>query len=630
MHVLVLILPLLNSLICGFLGFFLGSLGCAISSIFFLGVTCLVSWYLFYSCVLLGEGYSIFLLPWIHSGCLNCDWALLIDPLSATMLIVVTTVSFFVHIYSSEYMGADPHTPRFFCYISLFTFFMVSLVSADNFLQLFFGWEGVGVCSYLLISFWYTRLRATKAALKAVLVNRVADVFIVLALGLGFSLFNSLNFHVVFSLTSLLVVEHPNLISCFCILLFLGAMGKSAQLGLHTWLPDAMEGPTPVSALIHAATMVTAGVFLVIRCSSVFEYSGVALHIVSIIGALTAFIAATIALVQHDIKKIIAYSTCSQLGYMFFSCGLSNYATGLFHLFNHAFFKALLFLSAGSIIHGMGDEQDMRRLGGAATLMPATYSCVLLGSLSLGGFPFLSGFYSKDFILETAIGAYTIEGMFAYWLGSITAFLTAFYSFRLLYVAFIQESSAPKPIAAATHEPGLPMLFPMGALSVGSIFSGFFFKDLFIGLGTPAWGVSIFVSPTHAYEFGAEFAPYVFKAVPLIFSLLGIGLVLVFYGRMGLFISRLWLSIPLVLSLLGKKWYFDSFYNRIFVLPSLLGGYSIFFKLLDKGLIELLGPTGAVSVVTWLSSRIKSLQSGFIHSYVTLLVLGLVILFFIP
>lgn len=396
-------------------------------------------------------------------------------------------------------------------------------------------------------------MKATKAALKAVLVNRVADVFIVLALGLGFSVFHTLNFNAVFALTPSLAVEHPYLLSCFCLLLFLGAMGKSAQLGLHTWLPDAMEGPTPVSALIHAATMVTAGVFLVIRCSCIFEYSGLALNVVAIIGALTAFVAATIALVQHDIKKVIAYSTCSQLGYMFFACGLSNYATGLFHLFNHAFFKALLFLSAGSIIHGMGDEQDMRRLGGAAFLMPATYSCVLLGSLSLGGFPFLSGFYSKDFILETAVGSYTLEGTFAYWLGSITAFLTAFYSFRLLYIAFVQESGAPQKVAAAAHEPGVAMLLPMGALSVGSIFSGFVFKDLFIGLGTSAWGASIFVSPAHAFEFGAEFVPYFFKAIPLVFSLTGILAALLIYGKMGKAISQAWLFAPTLLSLLGKK-----------------------------------------------------------------------------
>ena len=336
------------------------------------------------------------------------------DALSSAMLIVVTTVSLFVHIYSTEYMGSDPHLCRFLCYISFFTFFMNALVTANNFIQLFFGWEGVGLCSYLLISFWYTRIQATKAALKAVLVNRVADVFIVLALGVSFSMFQSLSLDAVFALTPWTAEDNVTRIDLLCALLFLGAMGKSAQLGLHTWLPDAMEGPTPVSALIHAATMVTAGVFLVIRCSPLFEYSNTVLGVITLIGALTAFVSATIALVQHDAKKVIAYSTCSQLGYMFFVCGLSHYGAGLFHLFNHAFFKALLFLSAGSLIHGMGDEQDVRKLGGVARLMPVTYTCVLLGSLSLAGFPFLSGFYSKDFMLEVAAGSFTVRGEFAY------------------------------------------------------------------------------------------------------------------------------------------------------------------------------------------------------------------------
>lgn len=387
-----------------------------------------------------------------------------------------------------------------------------------------------------------------------------------------------------------------------------------------------MEGPTPVSALIHAATMVTAGVFLVIRCSPIFEYSSLALCVVAVVGALTAFVSATIALVQHDVKKVIAYSTCSQLGYMFFACGLSNYGVGLFHLFNHAFFKALLFLSAGSLIHGMGDEQDMRRLGGTAQLMPATYACVLLGSLSLGGFPFLSGFYSKDFILETAAGSYTLSGGLAYWLGSITAFLTAFYSFRLLYLAFVQSPGALKPVAMAAHEPGPAMLLPMAGLSVGSIFSGFFFRDLFIGLGTCSFSGPVLVSPTNAYEFGAEYAPYAFKSAPLFLSLAGTALALLVYSRFGEAISRFWLFSRPLLSLLGKKWYFDSFYNRAFVLPALLSGYRVFFRILDKGFIERMGPTGAAPTVFAISKTAKSIQSGYLHTYVTLIVAFFVII----
>jgi proton-translocating NADH-quinone oxidoreductase chain L len=319
-------------------------------------------------------------------------------------------------------------------------------------------------------------------------------------------------------------------------------MGKSAQLGLHTWLPDAMEGPTPVSALIHAATMVTAGVFLVIRCSPIFEYSSYALNIIAIVGALTAFVSATIALTQHDIKKVIAYSTCSQLGYMFFACGLSNYYVGLFHLFNHAFFKALLFLSAGSVIHSMRDEQDMRRLGGVSNTMPITYICVLIGSLSLSGFPFLSGFYSKDVILETALGSYTVTGYFAFWLGSVTAFLTAFYSFRLFYIGFMQETSSLRSIVTGSHESGIAIIVPLTTLALGSIFSGYYFRDVFIGLGSDVFAGSIFVKPESLFLLNAEFIPFFYKSVPLVFSLTGIFLSILLYSRYGYVFSSFWLS----------------------------------------------------------------------------------------
>ena len=403
-------------------------------------------------------------------------------------------------------------------------------------------------------------------------------------------------------------------------------MGKSAQLGLHTWLPDAMEGPTPVSALIHAATMVTAGVFLVVRCSSLFEYSSFSLSVIAVVGALTAFVAATIALLQHDIKKVIAYSTCSQLGYMFFSCGLSNYGAGLFHLFNHAFFKALLFLSAGSLIHGWGDEQDMRRLGGSARIMPATYSCVLLGSLSLGGFPFLSGFYSKDFILETAAGAYTVSGSFAYTLGSVTALLTSFYSFRLIFLAFVRPPSAPRTVAAAAHEPGLAMLFPMAVLSVGSIFSGYLFKDMFIGLGSSFTSSFAYVSPERCYDLGAEFAPFTYKFAPAVLSLSGVLLALLVYSYAASGVSRLVLGMRPVTTLLWDKWHFDKAYNRMFVTPALTLGYTVFFRSLDKGFIEQVGPTGIGRLTFKLSKATKYLQSGYIHSYLTLMIGGMVLL----
>ena len=360
------------------------------------------------------------------------------------MLIVVTFISFLVHIYSIGYMSADPHIPRFMSYLSLFTFFMLILISANNFVQMFVGWEGVGLCSYLLINFWFSRIQANKAAIKAMLVNRVGDFGLALGIIAIYSLFKSVDYSIVFAMSKhfessifqVLNLEF-NYLTIICILLFIGAIGKSAQLGLHTWLPDAMEGPTPVSALIHAATMVTAGIFLLARCSPLFEYAPNALIFVAIIGALTAFFAAATGLLQNDIKRVIAYSTCSQLGYMVFACGLSNYSVGIFHLANHAFFKALLFLSAGSVIHALSDEQDMRKMGGLRKLLPFTYAMIFIGSLSLMGFPFLTGFYSKDVILELTYAKYTSLSYIIYWLGTISAFLTAFYSIRLIYLVFL-------------------------------------------------------------------------------------------------------------------------------------------------------------------------------------------------
>ena len=634
MYTLICLFPLLNSILSGLFGWYLGKRGCVVLSISLLSLTALFSWIAFFDVVFGGQAYNIVLFTWIHSGYMEVNWCLFLDSLSVTMLIVVTSVAALVHIYSTEYMGEDPHICRFLSYISLFTFCMILLVTADNLIQLFFGWEGVGLCSYLLISFWYTRIKANKAALKAVIINRVADVFIVLALGVCFVTYGSLKFEVMFSLTPLIeghtftfLTQEINTITLICILLFLGAMGKSAQIGLHTWLPDAMEGPTPVSALIHAATMVTAGVFLVIRCSPIFEYSSAALSIVAIIGAITAFMSATIALTQHDIKKVIAYSTCSQLGYMFFACGLSNYHVGLFHLFNHAFFKALLFLSAGSVIHAMRDEQDMRKLGGTSQLMPITYTSVLIGSLSLAGFPFLSGFYSKDFILETSVGAYTITSIFTFWLGSITAFLTAFYSFRLFYISFMQTTSSSKSILNNSHESDICIIVALTPLAFGSILSGYLFRDAFIGMGTFFFSGAIYVAPESNFALNAEFISFFYKAIPLVFSSFGIVLAIVIYSHVGYFFSRFWLTFYPLTHFLSKKWYFDTLYNRIFTDTLLKMGYSIFFKGIDKGLIEMFGPTGASHIVYFTSRQIKRIQTGYIHDYLTFLILGIVFFF---
>ena len=633
MHTIIIMLPLINAVLAGFFGWYLGKQGCSVISSISLTITALLSWLTYYDVLLCGNSYHIILADWIVSGVLTTTWSLVFDSLSVTMLVVVTTVSALVHIYSIGYMSEDPHICRFLSYLSFFTFFMLALILSDNLMQLFFGWEGVGLCSYLLISFWYTRIKANKAALKAVVMNRIADVFIVLALGACFMNFGTLKFDVIFSLVPLMKENQSYLlgyqfktIDIISILLFIGAMGKSAQIGLHTWLPDAMEGPTPVSALIHAATMVTAGVFLVIRCSPLFEESPVALTIISIVGGITAFMSATIALTQHDLKKVIAYSTCSQLGYMFFSCGLSNYHAGLFHLFNHAFFKALLFLAAGSVIHAMGDEQDVRRLGGVSVSMPITYITVLIGSLSLSGFPFLSGFYSKDYILETAVAAYSINGIFVFWLGSITAFLTAFYTFRLFIMVFMQKPKGSQQIAKNSHESGIFMLIPLIILSIGSIFSGYVFRDLFIGLGSDGFKNSISVSNVHVNLLDAEFIPYFFKAIPLCFSTLGILIALLTYQKLTYYYSKLWINIIPVTNFLSKRWFFDIIYNKFIGFPILRYSYSIFFKIIDKGILEWVGPTGIYIFLKKTTKNVKTLQTGYIYTYISLIGLGIAVI----
>jgi len=474
--------------------------------------------------------YSPIFLPiwiWIDVELLQVEFGGFFDSLTAIMLFVVTFISLLVHIYSCEYMKNDPHLQRFLAYLSLFTFFMIVLVTSNNFIQLFTGWEGVGICSYLLINFWFTRIQANKAAIKAVIVNRIGDTAFAIAIFLIFKSTGSVDFSTVFLLTTKL----NNLeINTICFFLFLGAMGKSAQIGLHTWLPDAMEGPTPVSALIHAATMVTAGVFLIVRCSFLFQEANLILPLMTIVGSLTTFFAATTALVQTDLKRVIAYSTCSQLGYMITACGLSAYNASIFHLSNHAFFKALLFLSAGSVIHAMNNEQDMRKMGGLINLLPFTYSMILIGSLALMGFPFLSGFYSKDVILETAYASYSISGHFAFWLGSLSALFTSFYSVRLIFLTFLNDINSSKVIIQGVHDAPFLMALPMMLLSIFSIFIGYFTKDIFVGLGTPFWGNSLSFSATNYLIFiEIEFLPFYIKILPVIFSTSGTFLAIIYY-----------------------------------------------------------------------------------------------------
>jgi proton-translocating NADH-quinone oxidoreductase chain L len=522
-------------------------------------------------------------------------------------------------------MAGDPHHNRFMSYLSLFTFFMLLLVSSGNFVQLFFGWEGVGLASYLLINFWFTRLQANKSALKAIIMNRFGDFFLSLALVLIYLTFKSLDFAVVFSTVYTynsfyynLLGFDINLVDVIALFLFFGAVGKSAQLGLHTWLPDAMEGPTPVSALIHAATMVTAGVFLLIRSSPLLIHSSIMPFLV-FFGAATAFFAATVAVFQNDIKKIIAYSTCSQLGYMVFSCGLLNFNLAFFHLFNHAFFKALLFLGAGSVIHALNDEQDLRKMGSLAKFMPVTYLMILVGSLALAGFPFLTGFYSKDLIIENAFSGFYYSSLFAYFFAVSAAFLTAFYSFKLLYLAFFGTPNSAKTIFIHAHEPSYFMLIPLIVLGFASIFFGYLFRDMFIGLGTNFWANSIAFVPVSSTLFiNAEFLPFFVKTLPLFLTILSFFVMLYFYRRGGHIFSNSFYSITLFFA---KRWYFDAIYtsfisNPIFKKFSLNIGY----YLIDRGLIEtFMGSFGFKQISsTMFTFFSKFIQSGILFNYITL------------
>jgi len=624
MYLLIILLPLISAITSGLFGRYIGREGSkwiTTSSIF---ITFLMSCVAFYEVALAGSPCYFEVMTWIDSEMFSTSWGFLFDSLTVVMLVVVTCVSTLVHLYSTEYMGGDPHLPRFMSYLSLFTFFMLILVTADNFLQMFVGWEGVGLCSYLLINFWFTRIQANKAAIKAMLMNRIGDFSLIIGIIIIFIYYKSVDYASVAALTPFLKIDvikflniNISLLTVVGIFLFIGAVGKSAQLGLHTWLPDAMEGPTPVSALIHAATMVTAGVFLLARSSFVYEYSFNVLGYVSIIGALTAFCASTIGLVQNDLKRVIAYSTCSQLGYMVFACGLSNYSTGVFHLSNHAFFKALLFLSAGSIIHAVNDEQDMRKMGGLKKLLPFTYSMVVIGSLALIGFPFLTGFYSKDLILELAFSKFSSFGYFSYFLGTFGAFFTAFYSTRLLCLTFLSEPSGHKSVIPFAADAPNAITFALGVLALPSIFIGFYSKDMIVGLGTEFFGTAIYVPSENNNIFDAEFIDLFYKLLPVNLSLLGATLSFLLYS----FYYKVLFSLKVsflgkkVYNFFNRKWFFDKIYNEYFGQFFFKFGYSVSYKFIDRGIFELLGPTGLSFTSVGLGSNLYKNQTGYMYHY---------------
>ncbi|MBV33893.1 MAG: NADH-quinone oxidoreductase subunit L [Rickettsiales bacterium] len=635
MYLGIIILNLIGSLNTLLFGRFIGTKGSCIITISCITFTMIFSYISLYEVAFTGSPCYINFFTWFDSEMFSFSWGFLFDTLTCVMLVVVTTVSMFVHIYSVEYMGADPHLQRFMAYLSLFTFFMIILVTSDNFLQMFLGWEGVGLCSYLLINFWYGRLQANKAALKAMIVNRIGDFGLALGVFAIFLIFQSVEYSVVFALApyfynDLIIFFNYKFdgLTLICIFLFVGAVGKSAQIGLHTWLPDAMEGPTPVSALIHAATMVTAGVFLIARCSPLFEYAPFALMIVTIMGAMTAFLAATTGLLQNDLKRVIAYSTCSQLGYMVFACGLSSYSVGVFHLANHAFFKALLFLSAGAVIHGMSDEQDMRKMGGLLKILPYTYGMIMIGSLALMGFPFLAGFYSKDIILEVAYGSYSVKGHFAYWLGSISAFFTAFYSIRLIALTFLRETNAYKQAILHAHEAPFLMAFPLAILAFGSIFIGYISKDMMIGAGTDFWGNALFTLPDQLYLLEGEWINTFAKLLPLELSLCGAGLAFFLYNFQYdflVFIKTKTIGYKFY-TFLNRKWFFDKVYNELICQNILNIGYKHTYQNMDRGIIELLGPNGISLNVFNKSYFLHKINTGFIFHYIFIILFGMIIL----
>ena len=626
MEISIIALPLLASIISGFFGKLIGDRNSEVVTSLLVTISAILSAFVLYEVIFNQYQNNIKIATWMNSGSLEVNWSMKIDSLSAIMLVVVTSVSSLVHIYSIGYMSHDPHKPRFMAYLSLFTFAMLMLVTADNFIQLFFGWEGVGLCSYFLIGFWFKKDTANAAAIKAFVVNRVGDFGFALGIFLIFYLFGTVNYSEVFELIPTLIDEKItflgikiNSIDLICLLLFIGAMGKSAQILLHTWLPDAMEGPTPVSALIHAATMVTAGVFLVVRCSPIYEYSELALNVITIVGMSTAFFAATIALVQSDIKKIIAYSTCSQLGYMFFATGVGAYNVAMFHLFTHAFFKALLFLGSGSVIHAFKDEQNINNMGGVWKKLPYTYCLMIIGTLALTGFPFLSGFYSKDAIIEFAYLRGNTTGYYAAGIGILTAFLTSIYSWRLMFKTFHGDYNNKNIKIEETHESPLVMLIPLVLLSVGAIFAGYIFKGLFIDMDgvTNFWQDSIFFLK----PLSSDHPPLWFLILTPILVILSIPIAYYLFVKNKNLPEQIASANKPLYQFLVNKWYFDELYNILFINSSKRVGLFL-WKIFDVKIIDGFGPDGISSLIKKCSLKANKFQSGYIYQYAFVMLLG--------
>lgn len=589
-------------------------------------VSAALSWMTLVDVGFMHHDMRIQLLPWIFSGDLQVWWTLRVDTLTAVMLVVVTTVSSLVHLYSIGYMDEDPNRPRFFGYLSLFTFAMLMLVTADNLVQLFFGWEGVGLASYLLIGFWYQKPSANAAAIKAFVVNRVGDFGFALGIFAVFMLVGSTDFETIFHAAPGLTGKtinflgwHADALTLTCLLLFMGAMGKSAQFLLHTWLPDAMEGPTPVSALIHAATMVTAGVFMVARLSPLFELAPTAQAVVMFFGATTAFFAATIGLVQNDIKRIVAYSTCSQLGYMFVAMGAGAYSVGMFHLFTHAFFKALLFLGSGSVIYAMHHEQDIRNMGGLWRKIPYTYAVMVVGTLALTGFPLTAGYFSKDAIIESAYASHNPFAVYGFLMTIVAAGLTSFYSWRLIFKTFHGEPHDEHHYEAA-HEAPLWILIPIGVLAVGSFVAGLPFKELFAGHGVEEFfRESVKMNP-HIIE-EMHHIPETIAFLPTVMMVLGFLVSYLFYIRRPYLPVELAKTQPMLYQFLLNKWYFDELYDIIFVRPAKWIGYQL-WKKGDGFIIDGFGPDGVSARVLDVTRNVVKIQTGYLYHYAFAMLIG--------
>ncbi|WP_455475426.1 NADH-quinone oxidoreductase subunit L [Bartonella sp. B17] len=644
MYYTIVFLPLLGFLIAAIGGKTIGARVSELVTSGFMLIVAVLSWIAFFSIAI---GYTsavdILLLDWINIGVLHFNWALHIDTLTAVMLVVVNSVSALVHIYSIGYMHHDPSRSRFFAYLSLFTFMMLMLVTANNLIQMFFGWEGVGLASYLLIGFWFQRASANKAAMKAFVVNRVGDFGFLLGIFSIFVLFQSVNFSFIFkkaadnsfiqNMTFLgWQLDGQIAITVTCLLLFVGAMGKSAQFLLHTWLPDAMEGPTPVSALIHAATMVTAGVFMVARMSPIFELSSIALTIIIIIGATTAFFAATVGLVQNDIKRVIAYSTCSQLGYMFVALGVGAYGAAVFHLFTHAFFKALLFLGAGSVIHAVSDEQDMRKMGGLRKHIKITYWMMVIGTIALTGvgipgtFFGTAGFFSKDAIIESAFVSHNIASGYAFWLLVFAALLTSFYSWRLLFMTFHGKPRATADVMHHVHESAPIMLTPLFILSIGALFAGVIFQPYFFGnLYDVFWKGSLFTGDHNHILHEVHNVPNWVKWSPFIVMVFGFILAYLFYVVLPSIPKKIAKLMPAVYNFFYHKWYFDELYDVLFVRPAFKIGY-FFWKVGDGKIIDGFGPNGIAARVVDITNRVVRIQTGYLYHYAFAMLIGVAVL----